>query len=127
MIAGIDIGTSYSSLCILGTDKKAVPVDISTGTGMYGSKYSLPSAVFVEENGKILVGQAAMNSRKRAPQNFCMEFKRNFGQEIPVILGNRHFLPRELYTEVFRHMAECVVKNYGEKIDKAFITYPAFF
>lgn len=127
MIAGIDIGTSYSSLCILGTDKKAVPVDISTGTGMYGSKYSLPSAVFVEENGRILVGQAAMNSRKRAPQNFCMEFKRNFGQEIPVILGNRHFLPRELYTEVFRHMAECVVKNYGEKIDKAFITYPASF
>lgn len=127
MIAGIDIGTSYSSLCILGTDKKAVPVDISTGTGMYGSKYSLPSAIFVEESGKILVGQAAMNSRKRAPQNFCMEFKRNFGQEIPVILGNRHFLPRELYTEMFRHMAECVVKNYGEKIDKAFITYPASF
>ena len=51
----------------------------------------LPSAVFVDENGNILVGQAAMNSRKRIPQNFRMEFKRDLGQDIPVILGKREF------------------------------------
>ena len=89
MIVSIDIGTSYSSICILGQDGKAVPVDISTGASMYGSKYSLPSAVFVDESGNILVGQAAMNSRKRAPENFRMEFKRDLGQNIPIILGSR--------------------------------------
>ena len=53
MIVSIDIGTSYSSVCILGKDGRAVPVDVSTGTCMYGGKYSLPSAVFVDENGNI--------------------------------------------------------------------------
>ena len=127
MIVSIDIGTSYSSICIPGDSGKAVPVDISTVTSMYGSKFSLPSAVFVEDDGSILVGQAAMNSRKRAPQNFRMEFKRDMGQDIPILLGQRQFLPKDLYTEMFRHMADCATKTGGGAIEKAYITYPASF
>ena len=127
MIVSIDIGTSYSSICIPGDSGKAVPVDISTGTSMYGSKFSLPSAVFVEDDGSILVGQAAMNSRKRAPQNFRMEFKRDMGQDIPILLGQRQFLPKDLYAEMFRHMVDCATKTGGGAIEKAYITYPASF
>ena len=125
MIASIDIGTSYSSICILGPDGKARPVDVSTGASMFGSKYSLPSAVFVEDNGNILVGQAAMNSRRHKPQNFHKEFKRNLGEEIPFLLGERSFRPEELYTELFRHMKLRAEKLTGEPIEKAYLTYPA--
>lgn len=127
MIVSIDIGTSYSSICILEPDGSAKPVDISTGASMYGSKFSLPSAVYVEDDGTVLVGQAAMNSRKRKPQNFRMEFKRDLGQEIPVMLGNRSFRPEELYTEMFRHMKGRAEQSAGEKIEKAYLTYPASF
>lgn len=127
MIVGIDIGTSYSSVCILGQDGKGQPVDVSTGASIYGGKYSLPSAVFVEESGNILVGQAAMNSRKRKPQNFRMEFKRDLGQNIPILLGERSFLPEELYTELFRHMKTCAEKCGREPIQKAYLTCPASF
>ena len=125
MIASIDIGTSYSGICILGPDGKAQPVDISTGASMFGSKYSLPSAVFVDENGDVLVGQAAMNSRKHKPQNFRMEFKRNLGEEIPILLGERSFRPEELYTELFRHMKARAEKVSNESIKKVYLTYPA--
>ena len=125
MIVSIDIGTSYSSICMLGPDGKAHPVDISTGASMFGSKYSLPSAVFVEDDGNILVGQAAMNSRKHKPQNFHKEFKRDLGQDIPVLLGGRSFKPEELYTELFRHMKERAEKLTEEPIDRAYLTYPA--
>lgn len=125
MIASIDIGTSYSSICILGPDGKARPVDISTGASMFGSKYSLPSAVFVDEKGDVLVGQAAMNSRKHKPQNFRMEFKRNLGEEIPILLGDRSFRPEELYTELFRHMKARAEKVSDEPIGKVYLTYPA--
>lgn len=127
MIISIDIGTSYSSICMLGADGKAVPVDISTGASMYGSKYSLPSAVFVEDDGNVLVGQAAMNSRKKKPQNFRMEFKRDLGQDIPIVLGNESFLPEDFYTELFRHMKACVAKVSDEPIEKACLTCPAAF
>ncbi len=127
MIAGIDIGTSYSSICVLDESGKIKPVDIATGTSMFGSKYSLPSAVFVEDNGNVLVGQAAMNSRKRRPQNFRMEFKRDLGQDIPIVLGNSSFLPEDFYTELFRHMKASARKMSSESIETVCLTCPAAF
>ena len=127
MIAGIDIGTSYSSICVLDGSGKIKPVDIATGTSIFGSKYSLPSAVFVEDNGNILVGQAAMNSRKRRPQNFRMEFKRDLGQDIPIVLGNASFLPEDFYTELFRHMKASAGKMSSESIETACLTCTAAF
>jgi len=125
MIVSIDIGTSYCSICIMGPDAKPYPVDIGTGASMFGSRYSLPSAVFVEDNGNVLVGQAAMNSRKLKPQNFRMEFKRDLGGEVPILLGERSFLPEELYTELFRHMKKCAEKVGKEAIDLVYLTHPA--
>ncbi len=125
MIVSIDIGTSYSSICILGPDGKAQPVDISTGASMFGSKYSMPTAVFVEEDGSIQVGQAALNSRRHTPQNFRMEFKRNLGEDTPILLGGRSFKPEDLYTEIFRHMKERAEKVTGEPVGRAILTYPA--
>lgn len=127
MIISIDIGTSYSSVCMLDREGKAVPVEVSTGISIYGGKYSLPSAVFVDADGTVLVGQAAMNSRKKMPQNFRSEFKRNIGQNVPIVLGNRSFLPEDLYTEIFLHMKKCAEKRGKGVVDKAYITYPASF
>lgn len=127
MIVSIDIGTSYSSICVQDGAGKAQPVDTATGTSMYGSKYSLPSAVFVEDSGKVLVGQAAMNNRRNKPGQFCMEFKRNIGQDIPIFLGNNSFLPEDFYREIFLHMKDCVKKSFGKEITRAYITCPAAF
>lgn len=125
MKVSIDIGTSYSSICFLGPEGKVIPVEIGTGTSIYGSKYSLPSAVFLEENGELLVGQAAMNKRKSKPQNFHMEFKRELGQNIPVILGDISFQVEDFYTVLFRYMGACVKKVRDEEIELAYLTYPA--
>lgn len=125
MIVSIDIGTSYSSICRLDPNGKAQPVDIGTGASMFGSKNSLPTAVFVEEDGRLLIGQAAMNRRKSNPQNFRMEFKRNLGEDIPIVLGGRNFRPEDLYTELFRHMKECAERESGEPVELSYLTYPA--
>ena len=125
MIISIDIGTSYSSLSILGPEGKAVPVDISTGASMFGSKYSLPTAVFLDKNETLLLGQAAMNSQKLAPQNFRMEFKRDLGQNTPVLLGGKSFRIEDFYTELFQHMKEKATKLSGEDIEMAYLTCPA--
>ena len=127
MIISIDIGTSYSSMCMKNEKGDIEPVETSTGISIYGSKYSLPSAVFVEDNGEVLVGQAAMNSRKKKPQNFRSEFKRDLGQNVPIVLGSRSFLPEELYTELFRHMKKCAEKSGNGIVERAYITYPASF
>jgi len=126
MIAGIDIGTSFSSICILNKEGKAEPVKVSTGLAMYGSDYSLPSAVFIS-NGQVQVGQAAFNLRMKAPENFKNEFKRDFGQEVPYHLGGRQWLPEDLYKELFIHLKYCAETYASEAIDMAYITHPARF
>lgn len=87
MIVSIDIGTSYSSVSMLGKDGKPVSMVIGEDGTAWGSKVSLPSAVFVEDSGNILVGQAEMRSRLRKPECFRMEFKRNLGEDTPLLLG----------------------------------------
>jgi len=126
MIVGIDIGTSFSSICILNKEGKAEPVKVSTGLGMYGSDYSLPSAVFIN-NGQVQVGQAAFNSRMKAPENFKHEFKRDFGQEVPYQLGGRQWLPEDLYKELFIHLKYCAETYASDAIDMAYITHPTRF
>ena len=127
MIVSIDVGTSYSCICLKGKSGGVQPVDIATGMSMYGSKYSLPTAVFLDENGKLLLGQAAMNSRKKNPRNFKMEFKRYLGSNIPISLGEESFLPEELYTHIFIHLKNSAEKISGESVEKAYITYPAVY
>ena len=126
MIVGIDIGTSYSSICVLKPDGHAEPVYVSTGVSIYGNEFSLPSAVFVNENGNILVGQAACALRFKKPENFKNEFKRDFGQDKPYQIGNRQLLPHDLYREIFIHLKSCIEKLDSTKpIEKAWITHPA--
>lgn len=126
MIISIDIGTSYSSICYLDTDGKAKMIEIGTGISMYGNKYSIPSAVYLEEDGNVCIGQAAMNSRIIKPQNFKAEFKRDLGQDIPVYLGDKKYMPEDFYVIFFQHMKQCVEKKMpGETIEKTYITYPA--
>ncbi len=127
MIIGIDIGTSYSCASIIDEEGKARPVELSTAVSMYGDKYSLPSAVFVEDGGKVLVGQAAMNNRIVKPENFFWEFKRVFGENTPIYLGDKELMPDDMYTEFFRHIKSRAEKTAGEAVDKAYITYPASF
>ena len=124
MKAGIDLGTSYSSICIINHEGKAEPVYVKTDISVFGDNYSLPSAVYID-HGNIIVGQAAINSRMKNPENFKSEFKRDLGQDIPYYLDNRQLLPQDLYREVFSHLKQCAESYAGESIELACITHPA--
>jgi len=124
MKVGIDLGTSYSSISILNKEGKAEPVNVSTGISVFGDNYSLPSAVFAE-NGKLIVGQAAIVSRMKNLENFKSEFKRDLGQNIPYQLGEMQLMPDDLYRELFIHLKKCAEQYAGESIQLACITHPA--
>ncbi|MBR1482768.1 MAG: hypothetical protein IJ598_07375, partial [Ruminococcus sp.] len=125
MNISIDIGTSFSSMCMKDNQGKIKPVYIKTAVNMFGNDYAIPTAVCVDKNGDMQLGQAAMNIQQQFPQNFVSEFKRNLGEETPFFLGGESFLPEELYTKFFIYFKECAEKAGGEPVDKVFITYPA--
>jgi hypothetical protein len=118
MIIGIDIGTTFSSVAILknGRAEKVKPVS--------NYDYSVPSAIYMEADGKILLGRAAKASRMKDPSRYKDNFKRDFGTHKPYLLGNQQITPDEIYTEFFRFFRQNVEKAYGEEVTKAYITHP---
>ncbi|MFI3206650.1 MAG: Hsp70 family protein, partial [Clostridia bacterium] len=122
MNISIDIGTSSTSACVIDEAGQVVPVALGQGN----LSFSIPSAIFVSENGEMQIGELATSSRMKDPRRYKDEFKRNLGEKIPYQIGGRSFLPEELYTEFFVHIKKTIEKLY-EKIDTAYITHPATF
>jgi len=124
MIISIDIGTSYSCMSMLNEEGR--PVSVEVGDSAYGSKYSMPTAVYLEKDGTLLKGQAAVNQKLVLPQNYRDNFKRDFGIDDQIPLGERTYRVEELYTEIFDYMMECLKRIVGdEQIEKVYLTYPA--
>lgn len=118
MIIGIDIGTSYSSVAIL-KNGKAEPIKPGTE-----SVYSVPSAVYVDSDGTLVIAQAAVSKRMIDPSRFKDNFKRDFGTNKPYLLGDRRITPDEIYMEYFKYFKQSVIDVTGEQITKAYITHP---
>ena len=127
LTVGIDIGTSYSSISMLDNNGIATPIKVSNGACAFGDSYSMPSVVFVRDNGDIVIGQLAVSSKMKNPSNYKGEFKRELGQDKPYLLGSLQLMPEDLYKEIFVHFKKCAEEAGGEKIGKAYITYPANF
>ncbi|QZY56860.1 Hsp70 family protein [Crassaminicella profunda] len=121
---GIDLGTSFSSAAII-ENGKPVALKVATSRGFRGDSFSIPSSVFINDNGEILLGQAADNNRLKAPDRFKDEFKRDLGQKIPYELRGYKCLPEGLYKEFFKYFKIKAEERIGKTINKVVVTYPA--
>ncbi len=119
MHLGIDFGTCYSS-GVLMLDGIPRPVKEPLKHG-----YSFPSSAFFTKQSKIVVGQAAENQYKLAPNHFCREFKRDFGITVPYTLGEQRFLPEQLVLELFRSIKIEAEQMANASLSTAIITVPA--
>lgn len=124
---GIDLGTSLSSAAII-EDEKAVPLRIGTAASLLiGDSYCLPSTVFIEESGEILLGQAADNSRMKNPIRYRKEFKRDLGTSEPYRIGDMEFFPEDLYREFLKYFKAEAEQRLGGSIERVVVTHPANF
>lgn len=124
---GIDIGTSLSSLAII-ENGKPVALNVETASSqLIGNDRAVPSSVFVEENGDIILGQKADNSRLKNPSRYRKEFKRDLGTTEPYHIGSFELLPEDLYRELFKYFKKKAEERLSCHIEKSVITHPANF
>src|SRR5690349_6615191 len=97
MICGIDLGTTNSLIAIW---KEGTPLIIPNALG----SNLTPSAVGVDDNGSILVGQAAKERLSTHPQLTAVNFKRYMGTNREIRLGKRSFRAEELSSFVIRSL-----------------------
>jgi molecular chaperone DnaK len=143
-VVGIDLGTTYSLIAYL--DKatgrpKCIP-------GPYGETLC-PSVVSVDPDGNVVAGEAARRRLLTQPDRTIYSVKRLMGRGladvqdelrrfpfridpgsenvIRVRLGDRVFTPPEISAFILRELKSWAENFFGETVDRAVITVPAYF
>jgi molecular chaperone HscC len=119
-IIGIDLGTTHSAAAHMTEEG---PRLIANALG----EVLTPSVVGVEEGGQLLVGRAARELQVLHPERCAALFKRQMGSDWSVTLDGRKFRPEELSSLVLRSLKTDAEVLFGEPVERAVITVPAYF
>jgi len=118
-IVGIDLGTTNSAVAIVtDTTIEIIPVH---------GESTMPSAVGLDPQGRIIVGKAAKNQAVSAPENTILSIKRLMGTDETVALGDRTYRPEEISAIILRELKSAAEAHLGVPVTRAVITVPAFF
>ncbi len=116
---GIDVGTSYSAAAAR-TDDGAVTV---IGLGPIAD--SIPTVLYLEEDGTMIVGDAANRRALLDPAGAAREFKRRLGDSTPSILRGAPFSAEALVAHMLRHVVDRVVDRQREQPRSIAVSHPA--
>lgn len=83
--------------------------------------------VGLDDQGRVLVGQAAKERLHTHPHLTTSLFKRYMGSATEVRLGDRSFRPEELSALVLKSLKEDIERTYGHTVTDAVISVPAYF
>jgi Fe-S protein assembly chaperone HscA len=141
-IVGIDLGTTNSLVAYV-DDRTGLPVVIPDDQG----RRLLPSVVAFTPDG-LLVGEAARRQLARRPADTVYSVKRLMGRGwedvkdelrylpfrvlggdgmVKLAVGGREVTPPEVSAIVLKALKERAEAHFGEPVDKAVVTVPAYF
>ena len=117
---GIDLGTTNSLVAqFVNGETRLIP-------NRLGHTLT-PSVVSVADDGTILVGLAARERLRTAPQATASAFKRFMGTDKIFRLNGKKFRAEELSALVLRQLKEDAEADLGEEVRDVVITVPAYF
>jgi molecular chaperone DnaK len=119
---GIDLGTTNSAIAVLEDVAQTIIKNNE-------DQDTTPSAVHIDRNNQVHVGQRAKNAVLKKPSDAYAEFKRRMGTEYLYHFkaSNQRKKPEELSAEVLKALRADVSRRLGEEINAAVVTVPAAF
>ncbi len=120
MIIGIDLGTTNSLVAKFGDSG---PELIPNALG----NYLTPSAIYLEKDGKAVIGEAAKDYLTTNSKASTSKFKRLMGTGQLSKLNKKNFRPEDLSALVLRSLKEDAEADLGEEVTEAVISVPAYF
>jgi actin-like ATPase involved in cell morphogenesis len=120
---GIDLGTTYTSAAVCRTDGRrwSEPEVVTLGS----RSATVPSVLFIAEDGSVVVGDAAERRALTAPDRVVREFKRRIGDPTPLLVAGREWTPEELSARLVRWVVDRVAEREGGPAERTAVTHPA--
>ncbi|MBR6437457.1 MAG: Hsp70 family protein, partial [Thermoguttaceae bacterium] len=120
IIVGIDLGTTNSAIAYMTDDgPKLIPNSLG--------KTLTPSAVGIDTDGTVLVGDAAKDYMVVHPDLGTTAFKRNMGTDATVTLNGLKYTPEQLSALILRSLKIDAEHYFGHSDFQAVVTVPAYF
>ena len=117
----IDLGTTDSVISYYNGGKPLIIKNYKTGEDF------TPSAVLIDDDNNLQVGESARNAVIDNSRNAISEFKGNMGFPIPFKFekSSKILFPEELSAEVLKDLRVSVFNQYGVNIEDVVICCPA--
>lgn len=119
-VIGIDLGTSTTEAAVYRNGNVEM-IPNSDGS------YVIPSAVGLDEEGNLIVGEKAKSRYILHPDRTAIEIKRNMGTKETIRLGNESYTAAELSAEILKVVRRNASEYLGEEVKRAVISVPAYF
>ncbi len=117
---GIDLGTTNSLVAYLEEGRPKIAPNQRGGR-------STPSVVALDGGGRLVVGGRAKEELVLSPDRAFAEVKRLMGSAEKVTLGDREYTPTELSAIVLRALRQDAERFFGDTVEEAIVTVPAYF
>lgn len=117
---GIDLGTTNSAVAVF---EKNGPIIVPNSLG----DRITPSVVGFTKSGEILVGKKAKRGAVMNVGRTVFSIKRHMGTDYRVDIEGRKYTPQEISAMILQKLKSDVEDYFGETVDQAVITVPAYF
>jgi Fe-S protein assembly chaperone HscA len=154
-VVGIDLGTTNSLVAYMGSGPSLAHPD-APGKGVFiipgeDGLNLVPSVVALDQDGHMLVGNAAREALLKSPERAVYSVKRLMGRGVEDVqeelklfpfhlaedlapgevmrirLGERTYTPPEISAQILRQLKRNAERFFGAAVKQAVITVPAYF
>jgi molecular chaperone DnaK len=117
---GIDLGTTNSVVAVY---EKNGPIIVPNSLG----ERLTPSVVGFAKNNEILVGKKAKRGAVMNVGRTVFSIKRHMGTQFRVNIDGKAYTPQELSAMIIQKLRSDTEDYFGEEINQAVVTVPAYF
>jgi molecular chaperone DnaK len=115
---GIDLGTTFTAAAVFRDGQVQI-------ASLGNRAATIPSVLFLREDGSVLVGDAADRRAVSDPDRVAREFKRRIGDSTPLLLGGTPYAAEALSAKLLRYVVDAVTEVEGEQPAHIGVTHPA--
>src|SRR4051794_4188750 len=103
----VDLGTAFAAAAVVNGSE---PVMVGLGN----RSMQIPSVLFLTGDEAFLVGEAAERRGALEPDRLVREFKRRFGDPVPMLVAGAAYSPESLMARLLRWIVATTTTQHGE-------------
>uniref|UniRef100_UPI00157105D8 Hsp70 family protein n=1 Tax=Agromyces sp. Marseille-P2726 TaxID=2709132 RepID=UPI00157105D8 len=122
-VLGVDIGMSHTAAAVA---RRLPDGSLASDVLQLGTRRaSVPTVVYLGDDGSVLVGEAAERRAVEHPDRVVREFKRRIGDETPLMVGDLAVAPEDIFAVLAQWVVERAEEHEGAPPAVIAISHPA--